>query len=57
MVWPLNILKHPLGKKANNEEKRNQRAERLVVGTLAPLRQAFGPQRSFQETSDMHLKT
>ena len=30
-------------------KKRNQRAERLVVGTLAALCQAFRPQHGFQE--------
>ena len=55
MVSPLK----PIGRKANTirKRKRNQRAEGLVVGTIATLRQAFGPQRSFQAISDMQLGT
>ena len=55
MVSPLK----PIGRKANTirKRKRNQRAEGLVVGTIATLRQAFGPQRGFQEISDMQLGT
>ena len=54
MVSPLN---QSVGKLTLRKRKRNQRAEGLVVGTIATLRQAFGPQRGFQEISDMQLGT
>ena len=38
------------------ESKKPKKAERLVVGTLATLRQAFGPQRSLQEISDTQFE-
>ena len=53
MVSPLN---QSVGKLTLRKRKRNQRAEGLVVGTLATLRQTFGPQRSFQEISDMQFE-
>ena len=54
MVSPLK--NQSVGKLTLRKRKRNQRAERLVVGTLATLRQAFGPHRSLQEISDMQFE-